>query len=146
MPPRSIPVEEQDYEDDSDLPPIDGVIYVPPTENEIRAEWGLPPIEEDIVHHRTPGSASNNDWVFSDDQLSQNEINYAQIEIERLRAYEECHPSPSLNTNLKDESEPNYTNSSQMPILQVHRLVSNEDRTNPNDFLIVHSNDNVDLE
>jgi len=124
MPPRNIPIEEQDYEDDSDLPPIDGVIYVPPTENEIRAEWGLPPIEEDIVHHRTPGSASNNDWVFSDDQLSQNEINYAQVEIERLRAYEECHPSPNLNSNLKDELEPNYTNS-QQPILQVHRLASN---------------------
>ncbi len=37
------------FEDDSLLLPIDGIIqseFRNPTENEIRADWGLPPIEE----------------------------------------------------------------------------------------------------
>ncbi len=36
------------FEDDSLLLPIDGIQsdYRNPTENEIRADWGLPPIEE----------------------------------------------------------------------------------------------------
>ena len=69
-----------------------------PTENQIRANWGLPLLDEDVAHQRIitpPPPPAPDDWG----------VLYHEVDIESLLSDENLPPSPLLNEVLAEESE-----------------------------------------